>query len=250
MIRFSLHQQKHNNSSRRLPVKKLVIITFCLILLMAVFACSDSEINDERAAENENAGIIEQNSEENDAVTTNEPVQEIPDVEEQGEQNTDDESEENVNSDTDTWERGYFPFSFTAEDLYGSTVTEESMGERQLFFLHLWATWCPPCIVEMQDIAEIAKEYGDRVGFLGLLDDFSSNPDGAKNILESAGMPEFFINIDARLPELRELVELVNTGSVPTTIIITAEGNMTEPLVGAYGSAYSIILDYLLELQL
>ena len=231
-------------------MKKLVTITFCLILLMTVFACSDSEIADESVAENENADIIEQNPEKNNATAANQTVPEIDDAAEQSEQYTDDENEESVDTDTDNWTWGYFPFSFTAEDLYGNSVTEQSMGERQLFFLHLWATWCPPCIVEMPDIAEIAKEYGDRVGFLGLLDDFSSNPDGAKSILESAGMPEFFFNIDARLPELQELVALVNTGSVPTTIIITADGNMTEPLVGAYGSAYSIILDHLLDPQL
>ena len=142
---------------------------------------------------------------------------------------------------------GIFPFSFTAQDLFGNTVTEESLGEKQLFFVHLWATWCPPCIVEMPDIAVITEEYSDRVGFLGLLEDFSTNLDGALNIVESANKPDSFINIDARLPELSDLLSLVHTGYVPTTVIITANGEIFEPLIGAYGAAYAAILDMILE---
>jgi len=149
------------------------------------------------------------------------------------------------NTNDDSW--GVFPFSFTAKDLYGNTVTEESLGEKQLFFVHLWGTWCPPCIMEMPDLAVVAREYSDRVGFLGLLNDYSTNLEGAISINESANKPDTFITIDAWLPELNSLLELVQTGYVPTTVIFTSTGEMFEPLIGAYGAGYAAILDEILE---
>ena len=34
-----------------------------------------------------------------------------------------------------------FPFSFSSVDLQGNTVTEEDLGEKELFFAYLWAVW-------------------------------------------------------------------------------------------------------------
>ena len=49
-----------------------------------------------------------------------------------------------------------FPFEFEAEDLYGNIVTHESLGERELFLLYLWTTWCGACIASMPGMAELA----------------------------------------------------------------------------------------------
>ena len=34
-----------------------------------------------------------------------------------------------------------FPLEFTAEDLYGNTVTAASFGEKQLYYVFFWGTW-------------------------------------------------------------------------------------------------------------
>ena len=150
--------------------------------------------------------------------------------------------------DTDNIEWGLFPFSFSTQDLFGNTVTEETIGEKLLFFVHVWGTWCPPCVNEMPELAEIVREYEDRVGFIGLLDDFGSNPDGAINILTASDMPDSFINIEARLPELSDLFNiLMQTRAVPTTILISSDGRMTEPIAGALGARYALLIDSVLE---
>ena len=95
-----------------------------------------------------------------------------------------------------------FPFSFTAADLYGNTVTEDTLGEKRLFFVHLWATWCPPCIAEMPDLSEVVLMFEDEVGFIGLLVDFSTNSSIALEIKEASGTPASFVNIDVDTPEL------------------------------------------------
>jgi len=140
---------------------------------------------------------------------------------------------------------GYaFPFTFTGTDLYGNTVTEESLGEPQIFFVHYWATWCPPCVNEMPDLAKLAKEYEGRVGFIALLDDYSSNLSGAKRITDSAGMPSSFIMVDANTSGLGTLLSMVQSGYVPTTVIIGGDGRMLgDQLIGSLGGGYAAYLD-------
>jgi thiol-disulfide isomerase/thioredoxin len=139
-----------------------------------------------------------------------------------------------------------FPYSFTATDVYGNTVTEQSLGEKQVFFVHLWATWCGPCLAEMPDFAQLVQNYGDKVGFIALLTDFSDNQSGAKNIVENAGIPTSFIMVDAYTAGLEEALSLLNSGYVPTTVILYNDnGNWqsSPQLVGAYGSGYARELD-------
>ena len=135
-----------------------------------------------------------------------------------------------------------FPYSFSTQDLYGNTVTEASLGEKEVFFVHYWATWCPPCVSEMPDLAKVAERYGDRVGFIALLDDFSSAKATAIRLTESSGVS--FINVDANHSEFRTLLRLVQSGYVPTTVLIDRDGRVIgEQIIGAHGSGYGRFID-------
>ena len=143
---------------------------------------------------------------------------------------------------------GSFPFTFTAVDLYGNTVTDRTLGEKRLFFIHYWATWCPPCVAEMPELAKIAEDYADEVGFIALLADYGDNLKGAQNLAESSGVPDTFIMVDAETPELAGLLAMVQSGYVPTSVILDVNGEMTgSQLIGAYGEKYAEILDTLLN---
>jgi len=130
-----------------------------------------------------------------------------------------------------------FPYKFTTLDIYGKRVTEKSLGEKELYFVHYLATWCPPCVKEMPELAYISRKYGNRVGFIGLLDDYDTNKEAAIRLVESAGIP--FIMIDAEHNELRNLLKMVQSGYVPTTILIGRDGKIIgEQIVGSYGLDY------------
>jgi thiol-disulfide isomerase/thioredoxin len=135
-----------------------------------------------------------------------------------------------------------FPYAFSAEDLYGKTVTEKSLGEKEVFFVHYFATWCPPCVREIPDLATIAKRYGDRVGFIALLDDYQDNKAAAIRLAENAGIP--FFMVDAEHRDFRTLLKMVQSGYVPTTILIGRDGKVIgEQIVGAYGRGYASFID-------
>jgi len=139
-----------------------------------------------------------------------------------------------------------FPFSFIAQDLHGNTVTEADIGDREIFFVHFWATWCPPCIAEMPELGEIVEMYSDRVGFFGLLDDYDTSRDVALSIKESSNAS--FLNVDAHNEDLRDLLGLVQSGFVPTTILIDSDGNIIgRQIIGAFGLGYADFIEAALQ---
>jgi len=139
-----------------------------------------------------------------------------------------------------------FPFSFTAKDIYGDEVTEASLGEKELFSVHYWATWCQPCVKEMPELSKVAEEYGGKVGFIALLDDYDSGISAAKRIAQSSNTP--FVSVDAHNEDLRALLKMVQSGYVPTTILIDKNGNIVgEQIIGSYGSGYGKLIDEALK---
>ena len=116
-----------------------------------------------------------------------------------------------------------FPFEFEAEDLYGNIVTHESYGERELFLLYFWTTWCGVCIMAMPGMAELAAEFYDRMGFVSLLGDFESGREAAILLTENAGAP--FFSVDIMLEDFVPLIPFIDSGFVPTTALIDTQGN-------------------------
>lgn len=136
-----------------------------------------------------------------------------------------------------------FP-SFTATDLNGSTVTESIFGEKDLTVLNIWGTFCGPCIGEMPELGEWAKEMPDNVQILGLIIDISGEEDTehrdlAVDITQKAGAD--FTNLIANAdfaPILKDVV------GVPTTLFIDGDGNIVgDPIVGADVEGYQTFVE-------
>ena len=53
---------------------------------------------------------------------------------------------------------GAHPFSFTAKDLHGHPLSL-AQYRGKVVLLDFWATWCPPCVGEMPDIAAAYRKY-------------------------------------------------------------------------------------------
>ena len=153
-------------------------------------------------------------------------------------------ADEGQDGDGEKYPFSPFPYEFSAQDLYGNPVSAETLGEKRIFFVHLWGSWCPPCIGEMPELAQVAAEYEATVGFLGLVDDYASNLDGVVQVTEASGVPLTFINVDDKTEGLAELRAMIQSGYVPTTIFIDGNGEMiSEHIIGAHGKAYAEIID-------
>ena len=58
------------------------------------------------------------------------------------------------------------PLNYTVKDMNGADVHLASYRGK-IILLNFWATWCPPCKVEIPDLIELQEQYKDDVVVLG-----------------------------------------------------------------------------------
>ncbi len=131
-----------------------------------------------------------------------------------------------------------FP-SFSAVDLEGNTVTESIFAKKDLTVLNIWGTFCNPCVGEMPELGEWAKEMPDNVQMVGLIIDINGEEDTehrdlAVDITSSAGadFTQIIVNQDFA-PVLKDVL------GVPTTMFIDKDGNIVgDSILGANVDGY------------
>ena len=126
-----------------------------------------------------------------------------------------------------------FP-KFSTENLNGDIVTNEIFWKNDVTMINFWATWCPPCVAEMPDLAKLDGILGDMdesVGLIGILID----ADGRGAIQQAE---KILNNAKANFPQLRpngEMRGLLGAiSAIPTSIFVDPSGNIVGPtMVGA-----------------
>lgn len=140
--------------------------------------------------------------------------------------------------------------AFTTKDLDGNTVTESIFGEKDLTVVNIWGTFCPPCIGEMPELGEWAKEMPDNVQLIGLVSDISGDDDTqhhdlAVEIMEKADADFKQIIVNQDFASVMQCII-----GVPTTLFVDKEGNIIgDPIIGADVDGYKqFVEEYLNEL--
>ncbi|CBE68752.1 MAG: TlpA family protein disulfide reductase [Candidatus Methylomirabilis oxygeniifera] len=59
-------------------------------------------------------------------------------------------------------EVGHLAPDFTLKTFEGSTVRLSDFRGKKVVLINFWATWCPPCRLEMPTMQQIYAEYKDR----------------------------------------------------------------------------------------
>jgi thiol-disulfide isomerase/thioredoxin len=91
-------------------------------------------------------------------------------------------------------------------------------------FLNFWASWCPPCVAELPEIARAYEKHGEEVAFLLVTD---QEPGVVEAFMEKHGyeFPVAYV--------LSALPGPLDHGSIPTTFIISPEGKIVVQKTGA-----------------
>ena len=102
--------------------------------------------------------------------------------------------------------------------------------------LNFWASWCPPCRIEMPDFEEMWQEFKDRgVVFLGVA--VSDVEEDSRAFAERLGVT-YMLGLDTT----GEITREYRVTSLPTTLLIDRQGNQARRFGIANKGALRIFL--------
>lgn len=139
----------------------------------------------------------------------------------------------NDNNDVDQNISGQIAKDFTVIDVDGKEVSLSDFKGKPVV-VNFWASWCPPCKVEMPYFNEVYKELGDEVQFMmvDLVDGSRETVDTAKAFIKDNGY-EFPVFFDTD----QSAAIAYGIYSIPTSIFIDAEGKVVRSITGTMTKA-------------
>ncbi len=119
--------------------------------------------------------------------------------------------------------------AMTMKTIDGETVRLKDLAGK-VVVLNFWATWCPPCVAEIPDLARLAKEVNQEGGVvIGISDE---DVDTIRSFVASRDMPYALVS-GSDWPAPFESIR-----AIPVTYFLDGEGTIREELVG--GSSYEV----------
>jgi thiol-disulfide isomerase/thioredoxin len=115
--------------------------------------------------------------------------------------------------------------SFAVTDFDGR-LHQSADWRGKVVLVNFWATWCPPCIVEIPDLIALQDKYRDRVVVIGVSEDQAPLP------LVKKFAEDRRVNYPLAMstPELRKL--FTGIVALPTTFVLDQEGRLVKKHVG------------------
>jgi len=116
---------------------------------------------------------------------------------------------------------------FQLQGLDGQTVSLGNLrGEPVL--INFWATWCPPCRVEMPYIQEIYEEWTDK-GLVLLAINIGESSSTVRDFIQSQNL-SFTVLLDTK----KDVAQRYGVSGIPTTLFIDEDGIIKDKVIGAF----------------
>lgn len=120
--------------------------------------------------------------------------------------------------------------AYTLVTLEGDTVRSSELAGK-VVVVNFWATWCPPCRLEMPSLQKLSQNHSkDDVVVLGFATDAGSS-DPVRDFLRERGIT---YPVGMATPEHRRAFGGIP--GVPTTFLVDREGRIRHKVVGYFAS--------------
>lgn len=122
----------------------------------------------------------------------------------------------------------FMPHNIRFKNVLGRTMTLDDL-KGQWIVLNFWASWCPPCIVEMPSLQALQDTYGGQgVRVVGIGLDRDMNPAKLGQIMQRFN----FGPVAAYYGEWPEISAHFDIPTMPSTFILSPSGHVVAKLEG------------------
>jgi len=114
-----------------------------------------------------------------------------------------------------------------ARDILGKAVTKQNW-DGKVVLVNFWATWCPPCRMEIPELLQLKKQFGDRLQIIGISEDDIP----AAKVLAFAQRMGITYPVVMYTPRL--VASYGGVPALPTSFLINTQGKVVTKHVGLY----------------
>ncbi|RDW20388.1 thiol:disulfide interchange protein [Oceanobacillus arenosus] len=115
---------------------------------------------------------------------------------------------------------------FEIQTISGETIKLKDLSGKRVM-LNFWASWCPPCRVEMPDMQKLHENEDIIVLAVNLTDSEMSQKD------VTSFVNEFGLTFPIGLDKSGQISKLYKINPIPTTFMIDSDGKIRFKLFGA-----------------
>jgi Peroxiredoxin len=136
--------------------------------------------------------------------------------------------------------------SITLKDIDGKTInTAEIENDGKPFVISFWATWCKPCLRELNAINEVYEDWQEETGMklIAVSIDEAQNVNRVKPLADRFGW-----DYEVLLDPNGDLKRALNAHTPPTVIIFDGKGNIIETRYGYTDGSETHIIEKIREL--
>lgn len=120
---------------------------------------------------------------------------------------------------------------FLVNDLLGNTVSSASFPGK-VVLLSFWATWCPPCRLEIPELIELQTRYKDQLQIVGISMDDADTAAEVQHVRDVAAKMGINYPVIMGTPGLVEAYGGVP--ALPTTFVLNMQGRVVQKHTGLY----------------
>lgn len=111
----------------------------------------------------------------------------------------------------------------------------------KVVLINIWASWCSPCVAEMPDIDQLARDYAGELTVIGV-----NCGEDAQTVADFVAENGYSYSFAAD-PDYYITGELYPSYSIPYSIVINADGVITMLHTGGGADMYEVLEGYVLD---